>query len=112
VRIYERNSARVNIVKWMNGVRNMRWERQNSRVWQFSRRKSRTGRRYLVTLHIEDQWGRVHRCLLGQDSVSTEANQEWEYKILKFRPIREKLNLKEKPIRVVRQNYDMGNWNK
>jgi hypothetical protein len=32
---------------------------------------------------------------LGQDSVSTEANQEREYKILKFRPITEKLNLGE-----------------
>jgi hypothetical protein len=29
------------------------------------------------------------------DSVSTEANQEREYKILKFRPITEKLNLRE-----------------
>jgi hypothetical protein len=29
------------------------------------------------------------------DSVSTEANQEREYNILKFRPITDKLNLGE-----------------
>jgi hypothetical protein len=48
---------------------------------------------YLVTLRIEmtrrDTDTDVY---LGQDSVSTEANKEREYKILKFRPIREKQN--------------------
>jgi hypothetical protein len=48
---------------------------------------------YLVTLRIEMTSGNADSDVyLGQDSVSTEANQEREYKILKFRPIKEKQN--------------------
>jgi hypothetical protein len=77
----------------MNGVRNMLVESEFESLTVSQDVNHLQDDGYLVTLRSE----RIRRdadtdVYLGQDSVSTEANQEQEYKILKFRPIREKLN--------------------
>jgi hypothetical protein len=77
----------------MNRVRNMLGESEFDSVAVSQDVNHLQDDGYLVTLRIDmtrrDADTDVY---LGQDSVSAEANQEREYKILNFRPIREKLN--------------------